>query len=143
MIRKLPIIAGVAILCFSMTGAMASSASVPPAGKIYFGTKVVRVGTGYGVQGKKSAFHLSQSMGWVAHFNQDAGSHTLSVMVWKGKKQLLKSAVSITHLTSNEYAVSESPHKFVDAGLKLGTKYTLKYSRGKTSLASGTFKIVR
>jgi hypothetical protein len=141
--KKISIVAGLAILAFT-TATASASGGLPPSGKIWFGKHYMKDKSGdLVIQGKQSTFHASGRIAWAAHFNQAAGTKTISVALYYEKSgkdvEKWRGPVHLRHSNSNEFANEIPVHDFVVLGATKIGNYKLAYFRGSHLLASGTF----
>jgi hypothetical protein len=119
---------------------------VPPSGKIWFGTDWAKKSGALVIVGKKSHFHASGQIAWVAHFDQNAGASSVTVELYSvqsaGKTPLSKQP-SPTSSNTNEKALRIAVSNLINAGANRAGRYGIQYSHGSHTLASGDFFLTK
>ncbi len=147
MLKKLLVVAGLAIFAVS-TATASASGGLPPSGKIWFGKNYSRSKSGdLVVVGKKSTFSTSGRIAWVAHFDQQAGTTKIKIFLYSDKNgktsKKWSSPITLKHANSNEFANNIPAHDlYVLASSKYGS-YKLAYLRGSHVLATGLFNLTK
>jgi hypothetical protein len=130
-------------------GASAQRSAAQKPGSIVFGTGFVQKSTGYHIRGRRSTFHLSGGgmFAWVAVFNQQAGSRTLTISIARvsggtAESQVFSATVTLSDPRSDTTA-SRVPLALVWLRWGGPGRFVMRYFNGTTELAEGRFKLAR
>jgi RNA polymerase subunit RPABC4/transcription elongation factor Spt4 len=144
----LVIVAAIAATSLTVATSAAGRDSWPPRGAIWFGTNwTASSGGDLLVVGKRTLFHETGHIAWVAHFKSPADVHRLMFSLWvtKGGKltELWHGKVRIHNPKSSEYANRIPVKDILDLGAKVGGAYTIEYRQASGVLATGSFRLVK
>ena len=126
MLAKLLLLPTVLAVSFSASCGSTLPAGVPPSGKMYFGTSFARKSGALIIVGKKSTFHSTGKIAWVAHFDQNANATKLtlelfSVQAGSNKTLSQQSTPSTTNI--NEKAVKVPVSTLIGLGAGHAGRY--------------------
>jgi hypothetical protein len=138
--------AGLLLLCLLASGCSVLSRN--DSGTIAFGAQYHRVSNSQiDIVNPKSAFHPGESMAWVAHLSSKAGSHSITFSILQslgGKERLVfHQAQPIKNAKFNELANRVMAGWLGWLHVTPPGTYVMRYSRGGTKLAEGSFRLTK
>lgn len=117
-------------------------------GTIAFGTQYHEVSNSQiDIVNPKTSFHAGERMAWVAHLSTKAGSHAITFSILRSKRGrqtlVFQQAQPIKNSRYNELANGVMVGWLARLNVRPPGTYVMRYSRGGTKLAEGSFKLTR
>ncbi len=148
MLIKKSIFAGLIVACCFAFGTAVFAKAPVGSGKIVYGTGWKKSGKDLVITGKKTSFKLNsnQTVVWIGYLTKNAKKGLKDVITSMSNHKVIHSGnVSSKAWGNNEIQSSASVKAFEQQipAMKKPGAYQLAYMMGKTTLAKGTFKLVK
>jgi hypothetical protein len=140
--------AGSILLLLLLTSTGCSILGANTSGTIAFGTQYHEVSNSQiDIVNPKTVFHAGEPMAWVAHLSSKAGTHTITFAILRANNGhqtvIFQQSQPIKNAGFNELANGVMVGWLARVHVTPPGTYVMRYSRGGTKLAEGTFKLTK
>jgi len=140
--------AGTSVLLILVMGVGCSILGANTSGTIAFGTQYHQVSNSQiDIVNPKTVFHAGEPMAWVAHLSAKAGSHSITFAILRSngghQTMVFQQDQPIKNAGFNELANGVMVGWLARIHVTPPGTYVMRYSRGGTKLAEGTFKLTK